>query len=486
MAAGANVKNPIEWTPHRYQSTAVQFLHDCTSLNPEGQGGGALFLDPGMGKSSILLEWIQQMRAMGFANRFLVIAPLRVCYNVWPDEIQGWTNFRDISYSVVHGSPSVRRKRLALPVNMHIINRDAVGWLTTQLAGRKTLPWQAVIIDESTSFKNWSAARSKALRKLIPQIPYRIIMTGTPAPRNLADLFPQVWLLDKGAALGANISRFREQYCLQIGSREQNNFKVREEMADAIHEKIRHLTLRLDAKDYLSMPDITYHNVVVDLPPEARRDYDAMEKEMFLALSDGSGREAVNAGAKYQACKQISNGGIYGDDRSIHDLHSAKTDACLEIIDELGGKPVFIAYQYEHDMLRLKRAIKGLHVIKGGMKSSEVSKIIEAWNEDKLDPPYLAVQPQAMSYGINAQHGSCRDIIWYGPSDNLDTVLQFDRRIYRQGVGSGVRVHRLTCKDTIDEVIWARIENKEDVQSNLLQVLRRYAHEKTGVPILAQ
>jgi len=480
MVAGADVKAPKLWVPHTYQDSAVQFLHERTSLNREGAGGGALFLDPGMGKSSILLQWMKEMKYFGMASRFLVIAPLRVVYNVWPDEVQGWTNFRDLSYSIVHGTESVRKKRLALPTTMHLINRDAVTWLAKLVEGRKNLPWQAIVIDESTSFKNWGAARSKALRKLIDRIPYRVIMTGTPAPRNLADLFPQVWLLDQGKALGENITRFREHYCMQIGAREQNNYQVRDDRADAIHQRISHLTLRLDAKDYLSMPDITYHQVMIDLPPVAKAEYDQMEKDMFLALADGSGRAAVNAGAKYQACKQISNGGIYGHDRSIHDLHEAKTEACLEIIDELGGKPVLIAYQYEHDLRRLKRAIKGLHVIKGGMKSDAVTRIIQAWNEDKLDPPYLAVQPQALSYGVNAQHGSCRDIIWYGPSDNLDTVLQFDCRIHRQGIGSGVRVHRLCCKGTIDEVIWRRIDKKEDVQSTLLQVLREYAQEKLG------
>lgn len=147
----------------------------------------------------------------------------------------------------------------------------------------------------------------------------------------------------------------------------------------------------------------------------------------------------------------------------------------------MGGKPVLIGYQYEHDVERLRRAIPGLHVIKGGMKERDVSSILDRWNNDTLDPPYLAVQPQAMSYGVNAQHGSCRDVIWYGPTDSLDLYIQFNARIYRQGVGSAVRVHRLVCKDTIDEVIWARTDEKEDVQSNLLQVLRDYAKAKMGM-----
>lgn len=451
-------------------------------MNPDGKGGAGLFLDPGMGKSSIVLQWISQMKEFGYANRFLVVSPLRVMYNVWPDEIQGWQNFRHLSYSVVHGSPSVRKKRLALPANIHLINRDAMVWLSRLVKGRKQLPWNAIIIDESTSFKNWSASRSKAIRDLIDRIPYRIIMTGTPAPKNLVDLFPQIWMLDEGKALGTHIGQFRDKYCIQVGSRDENNFRVRSEKADEVHEMIKHLALRLDQRDYLSIPPVTYHDVPIELPPAAQMDYDSMEKEMFMALADGGERVALNAGAKYQACKQISNGGIYhGEMKQVHDIHSAKTEACVDIIEELGGKPVLIAYQYEHDVQRLQKAIKGLHVIRGGMKDADVQRIVNAWNTDTLDPPYLAVQPQAFAYGVNAQHGQCRDIIWYGPTDSLDLYIQFNARIWRQGVGGAVRVHRLCCRNTIDEVIWPRIDEKEDVQSNLLQVLREYALRKAGV-----
>lgn len=480
MAAGADVRVPKLWTPHRYQQTAVQFLHECTVLNPAGRGGAALFLDPGMGKSSIVLEYFRQLKEFGLCNRFLVVSPLRVMHNVWPDEIRGWSNFTGISYSVVHGTPEVRKKRLALPVNLHLINRDAISWLAKLYHNRSQLPWQGIIIDESTSFKNWSAARSKALRKFIERIPYRVIMTGTPAPKNLSDLFPQVWLLDEGQALGKTITEFRTNFCMQIGAREENNFRVRSEMEETIHSKIQHLALRLDHKDYLSIPPITYHDVPVTLPPSARRDYDAMEKQMLMVLATGDNKEAFNAAAKYQACKQISNGGVYDENHVAHEVHSAKTEATLEIIEELGGKPVLIAYQYEHDVARLQKAIPGLHVIRGGMKEADVASILDRWNTDTLDPPYLAVQPQALSYGVNAQHGSCRDIIWYGPTDSLDLYIQFNARIYRQGVGSAVRCHRLVCLDTIDQVIWDRTDEKEDVQTNLLEVLRAYAKKKLG------
>ncbi len=466
------------WVPHRYQQSTVQFLHDRTAFSPTGKGGAGVFLDPGMGKTACILEFMKQLKELGMANRFLVVAPLRVCYSVWPQEIQEWSNFSNISYTVVHGTAAVKRKKLSLPVNLHIINRDNMVWLADQLAGRENLPWQGIIIDESTSFKSWSSKRSKALRKIIKRIPYRIIMTGTPSPKNLTDLFPQMWLLDEGETLGKDVTEFRNRYCIQEGTREQNKWAVRHDWEDEVKRLIQPMCLRLDIRDYLSMPEKIEHTVHVELPPAAKAQYDDMERQMFMLLESGDPKEAVNAGAKYNLCRQISNGGVYDHERKAVHLHDAKTEACLDIIDELGGKPVLIAYHFEHDVQRLQRVIPKLHIIRGGMQDKKVQHLIDAWNNDTLDPPILAVQPQALSYGINMQKGSGRDIIWYGPTDNLDTYIQFNARIWRQGIGSTVRIHRISSSNTIDDMVYARTDEKQDVQASLLENLRRYAREK--------
>lgn len=475
----ARLCTPKLWVPHSYQREGISFLHERTSLNPDGEGGGGLLWDCGLGKTTVCLEYVNQMKEFGLANRWLVIAPLRVVTNVWPREIQEWTNFRGLSYSVIHGSPNVRRKRLALQTNLHIINREGLPWLAKQCEGRKILPWQGVIVDESTSFKNWSAARSKALRKLIPRIPYRVILTGTPTPNTLGDLYPQVWLLDKGAALGSNISQFRSNNCFQVGQREQNKFEVRKDRENAIHDSVKHLVLRLDAKDHLDMPELIINTIRCDMPPKAMAEYKSMEQQLFIALADGSSRGAVNAGAKYNACRQIANGGIYDDQHIGHHLHDAKVDALEELIEELQGKPVLIAYQFGHDLERIRKRFPNIQAIHGGMRASVVDKIIADWNNGCLEGTHLAVQPQALSHGVNLQSGPGRNIFWFGPSDNLDTVYQFDRRIYRQGVGSTVVVHRAACNNTLDELVWDKINSKEDVQSNLLEVLRQYALSKT-------
>lgn len=466
------------WTPHEYQKSCVLFLHHQTTLNPAGKGGGALLLDCGMGKTAIVLEYIKQLKEFCMINRVLIVAPMRPVYNVWPYEIVDWTNFRSLSYSVIHGPESQRRKRLAMPADIHLVNREGLPWLVKQVESRKTLPWQLIVIDESTSFKNWSASRTKALRKLIPRIPYRVIMTGTPTPKALVDLYPQIWMLDEGEALGNNITAFRKEFCYAVGGHEQNKYQVFKDRESLLYSRVQHLALRLDQKDYLSVPPVTVHNVDVELPPAALRHYEDMENEMFIELQNNDQHTVVNAAAKYNACRQISNGGIYGENRIVHQIHEAKVEACLEIMEELQGKPVLIAYPYQHDADRLAKAIKGLNVIRGNMSAAQHTRIIDGWNAGTLDCPHVAVQPKALSFGVNMQHGEGRDIIWLGPTDCLDDYLQFNARIHRQGVGSPVRIHRLACRGTLDTSMWNKLDNKEDVQSTLLDFLREYYREK--------
>jgi len=471
MGPVAQVKT---WHPHQYQLTAEKFIFQRT-IGQGPKGGGALFLDPGLGKTSVCLSAICSMKALGYIRRTLIVAPLRVCQKVWPDEIRGWSNFKHLTYTVVHGSVDKRLKHLSLPMDIHIINREGIDWLADLCERKENLPWDLVIIDESTSFKTWSSVRSKAMRKIVKRIPYRLILTGTPSPKDLGDLFPQIWMLDEGQSLGENITRFREQYCVTESQQKYTKFHIRKGMDVRIQEAIAPLCLRLDIQDYLSMPEISYHDVMVDLPQKARASYDDMEAQMFIALeASATIRDISHAGALYNACKQVANGGIYDNDRKPHDIHDEKIKAVRELLEELQGKPALIAYQFEHDAVRLEKEIPGLKVIRGGMKADDFSKIIDGWNNGTLSPCHLAVQPAALSYGINMQYGQGRDIIWLGLPDSLEIYLQLNARLWRQGVTSNVRIHRVLADNTVDLMVRDRLDNKQDVQTSLLESLKQY------------
>lgn len=467
------------WRPHGYQHTAEKFIFHRT-IGQGAKGGGALFLDPGLGKTSICLSAISSLRAMGYVKRVLIVAPLRVCQKVWPHEIRRWSNFNHLSHCGIMGDEAKRRRNLTLPTDIHIINRENVDWLSKVVDARKgPMPWDMIIFDESTSFKTWSSIRSKAARKLAKNIPYRLLLTGTPSPKDLGDLFPQIWLLDEGAALGENITKFREEFCVAEGNQQYTKFRVRKTMQTALQERISPMCLRLEIQDYLSMPEITYHDVMVDLPKEAQLKYDALEREMFTELSDGAGqREISNAGVLYNACKQVANGGLYDNDRKSHHLHDEKIKAARELLDELQGKPAIIAYQFEHDVERLRKEVPGITVISGGMKAKDFEKAIDQWNSGTLKVPYLAVQPMALSYGINMQYGEGRDVIYLGLPDSLELYLQLNARLWRQGVTSAVRIHRILASGTVDEMVRDRTDNKQDVQATFLEALKAYRIQK--------
>jgi len=476
-------REPKEWVPLEYQDTSLRFLFERTVMQG-AEGGAALLLDPGMGKTAISLAFFKFLKMCGYARKALVVAPRRVCSKVWPKELYDWTNFHDLSMSLVRGNESARRRKLAVPADIYVISRDNVSWLSQQLKRNKhEAPWDIVFFDESTSYKTWSSNRSQGARYVAARIPYRVILTGTPAPKDLGDLFPQIFLLDQGASLGKDVTAFRNQYCMGEGEREYGKFIVRSDMEDAIRAKIAPMCLRLNIRDYVSMPEIIYNDVMIDLPREARQMYDLMEEMLFLSL-EGAHRDISNAAALYGACKQIANGGIYDNERKMHHLHNEKIDAAEDLIDELSGKPALIAYQFEHDAERIAKRFKHIKIIRGGMKEAEFNRVIDAWNDGTLSPCHLAVQPQAMSYGINMQHGEGRDVVWLGLSDSLETYQQLNARLWRMGVGSTVRIHRILAEDTVDMMNCARIDQRFDVQERLLEALEGYAKEKTGQRVL--
>ena len=464
--------------PHDYQRDALSWLIGRTLLS--GSGGGALFLDPGLGKTAVSLAWIRAGMALHKIRKVLIIAPLRVVYSVWPAEAHKWDQFRDLRISIVHGTRTQRMAALSAPADLFLINPEGTEFLRDYYANRP-VPFDALIIDESSKFKSWGAKRTKALRKLLPQFLHRIILTGTPSPNSLEDLFPQVFCVDLGESLGTGVSKFRSRYFYRGGF---GGYKwiPHETSQQAIELKIKHLCLRLNAEDYLDLPELLINDIPVSLPDDAREKYDQLEKEMFLAIDEDLGQDGFmtpdNAGARYQACKQLAGGGVYdAEDKSkTHEFHTAKVEAVDDIIGELQGKPAIIAYQYKHDLKRLRKRWPKMPSIDGSTSGKQTDALVRKWNAGKL--PLLAVQPQALSHGVNMQSGPGRDLIWYGLTDNLETYLQLNARLYRQGVTGQVRIHRLLTERTVDEAVADRINRKDATQTALLDALDRYRKGK--------
>jgi SNF2 family DNA or RNA helicase len=464
----------MKFVPHKYQHHALTWLIERTII--EGKSGAGLLLDPGLGKTPTSLLWLRSLSMIGAGSRTLVIAPLRVIYSVWPKEIAKWEQFQHLEHSIIHGSVSKRLAALSTPADIHLINPAGIPWLKNVFENR-AVPYDNLIIDESSTFKNWGNVSTKALRKLAPKFKRRIIMTGTPSPNSLQDLFAQIFMVDLGETLGTSISKFRTRY-FDRGGFGGYSWIPKPGAKQAIEAAIAPLVMRLSEEDHLDLPDKLINDVWVDLPKDVLKAYKKLEREMFLELETGKDLTPVNSGSKYTSCKQLANGGVYDEDHAMHHIHTAKIEAIKEIVDELQGKPVLIAFQFRHDLERLKHAFHGIQSIDGSTKGNDADKLIDMWNAGQLK--WLAVQPQSLSHGVNMQAGPGRDVVWLGLTDDLEVYLQLNKRIHRQGVTGQVRIHRILARSTVDHAMVDRTESKDNYQKSLLEALNSYrknAHE---------
>ena len=488
----------MKFTPHPYQQTALEFLIRRSTM--EHNKGAGLFLDPGLGKTAIVLLWLRLLIRLGIAKKVLIVAPLRVVYSVWPKEIQKWDQFRHLRISIVHGSPTKRMKAISTPADIYLTTAQSLPavWEAFSVRGVEDIPWDTLIVDESTLFKSWGGnrrkkksteddeepksrrlSRSMALRKMLPAFQRRVILTGTPRAEGLQDLFAQVFIVDKGESLGTSKSKFLTRYFYRGGFGGYQYFP-HQTAERLIREKISPFCLSMSAEDHLDMPELITNDVWIDLPPGAAKQYRDMEKKMFLELTNGEELSPLNAGGRYLACRQIAAGGLYDveDKEIVHHLHDSKVDAVEDLVNELNGKPALIAFQFKHDLDRLRKRWPKLPSIDGRSTGKAADKLVDQWNAGELK--MLAVQPKSLSHGINMQSGPGRDLIFVGLDDSLETYLQLVARLYRQGVTGQVRVHRILATDTVDEMIRERIDRKDQSQRSFLEELKAYQLRKAG------
>lgn len=457
------------YTPKPYQRQAHRFVVNRLTqkgLRPRGAG---LLLDPGLGKTSITLWAYETLRDFGEVRKALIVAPLRVCRSVWPAEAEKW-GF-DVKVSCVLGTAAQRRRALAEQADIYTINPEGLSWLSNHpemLEG-----FDLLVLDESTKFKNWGTKRHRLLRKLLDKFSHRMILTGTPSPNGLGDLFAQVYALDDGAVLGKSQNYFRSRY-MKKGGFKGRVWSFDEGQTENLQAAIGPMVLRLDAKDHLDMPRLVDHKIYVDLPGEIEREYKRLERELFMRLDSGEELTASSAGAMYVMCRGVANGGAYDADKAPVHVHDTKVEALADLLEELNGKSLLVAYAFKHDLERIRanRVFRSAPVVCGGVSSEETEAIIAKWNAKQS--PVLLVQPQAMSHGLNLQAGG-HDVAWFGLTDQLEVYQQFNARLYRQGQASDqVRIHHILARGTVDEAIYARLHEKAGVQQTLLDALRDY------------
>ena len=446
----------MKYTAHGYQKKATERI-----LQQKRVG---LFLDMGLGKTVITLTAIKELIEDFAIWKVLVIAPKRVAEDTWSREHEKWDHLSGLRISKVLGTPAQRMKALKAEADIYVIGRDNVKWLV-ELMG-KSWPFDMVVIDELSSFKNPSAQRFKALRKVIPASDRVVGLTGTPSPNGLMDLWAEIYLLDRGERLGTTISAYREKY-FRAGVRngyivykwEPYSYSQKE-----IERKISDICMSMSAEDYLELPERIDNEIKIRLSKKEMKQYNQMERDQLLRIDDEA-VVALNAAAVMNKLLQMANGSVYADGGDVVRIHEKKLDALEEIIDTT-GEPVLVFYSFRHDLEAIKKRIPDAREL-------ESSEDIARWNQGEI--PVLLCHPASVGYGLNLQDGG-HVIVWYGLTWSLELYQQANARLYRQGQQKAVIIHHLIAEGTVDEQVMKALQHKDTSQSALLAALKERAN----------
>lgn len=425
-----------------------------------------LFLDMGLGKTVITLDAINTLRYDRWAvQRVLIIAPKKVAEGTWTKEAQKWEHLRHLRISAVLGSQQKRLRALATPADIYVINRDNVAWLVDYF--KNAWPFDMVVLDESSSFKNSQSKRFKALKLVRSRINRLVELTGTPASNGLIDLWAQIYLLDGGARLGRTLGQYRERFFdPDKRSRTQIfSYTPKDGSMEHIQQAIGDICVSMKAEDYLNLPDRMFDDVPVVLDDKARKAYRQLERDLLLELDEGQ-ITAASAGVLTGKLLQLCNGAVYDSEKRPLAIHNCKVEAFLEVLEQLNGQHCLVFYNFQHDRDRLLAVLEplGLRVRVYQSAADE-----DAWNAGEID--VLLAHPASCAYGLNLQSGG-HHIVWFGLTWSLEQYEQANKRLHRQGQRHPVIVHHLVVQGGMDEDVIESLRAKGDTQEALMDALK--------------
>ncbi|MBR2783039.1 MAG: DEAD/DEAH box helicase [Firmicutes bacterium] len=458
--------------PHPYQAYCIRRIVEDTAVG--------LYLDMGLGKTVITLTAIAELKL----NRFrickaLIVAPKKVAEATWQTEARKWDHLQGLRVATILGTARQRKAAALSAADVYVVNRDNVAWLV-ELFGN-AWPFDMVVLDESTSFKNRQTARFKHLAWVRPHIRRLVELTGTPAPNGLLDLWAQIWLLDGGERLGRFISHYRERYFEPDKRNAQQIFSWRPKpfAEDAIREKISDICVTMKAEDYISLPDLVYDDIPVALDEAGKKVYKQMERERLLEVADHE-IDAQTAAVLSNKLLQLCNGAVYDGSGQVVEIHRCKIEAFLELLEALNGQPVLVFYQFRHDLNRLEAALAGTGLRVRRLDGGEAAA---AWNARSVD--VLLAHPASAAYGLNLQEGG-NHVIWFGLNWSLELYSQANARLHRQGQTQKVIVHHLIVQGGRDEDVAAALRDKDDTQQRLMESLKARIAEAEGLKKLEE
>jgi SNF2 family DNA or RNA helicase len=299
-------------------------------------------------------------------------------------------------------------------------------------------------------------------------------LTGTPAPNGLIDLWSQVYLIDRGVRLEKTVTAYRQRYFIpaQTNGHIVYSYKLRENSERLISEKIKDVCMSMKAKDYLQLPEATYNNISIKMSEKLKKQYRDFEKEKVLELFEGDTQISVaNAATLANKLLQFANGAIYDEEHNFHEIHELKLDALKELIEDANGKPVLVAWSFQHDRDRILHHLRGYKP-----RELKTPKDIADWNDGKIQ--LLLAHPASAGHGLNLQAGG-NIIVWYGLTWSLELYQQFNARLHRQGQKQAVIIHHIALSGTYDTNVLNALTRKDMTQNALMRSIKARVEQYT-------
>lgn len=440
----------MKYVAHDYQAYAEKFILE----HPVS----CLILDMGLGKTVITLTALNDLLFDSFeVGKVLVIAPKRVAENTWPSEIGKWEHLSSLRYSVVTGTKKQREEAVKKQADIYIINRENVPWLVENGHFR----FDMIVIDELSSFKSPKAQRFKALKKVRPMASRVVGLTGTPG--NLMDLWAEIGILDMGQRLGRFIGGYRERFFVPDKRNREVvfSYKPREGAEEKIYSLISDISISMKAADYLDMPECIYNRVSVSMSEKEEKLYRQLENDMLIPFGEGQDVDAVNAAALCNKLQQLANGAVYDESGNVRHIHERKLDALEDLIESANGKPLLVAYWFQHDRERIKGRFP--------VREIDSADDIREWNAGEI--PVALIHPASAGHGLNLQDGGAA-IVWFSNIWSLELYQQLNARLWRQGQKRTVVITHLVTAGTVDEDILRSLEKKDSAQESMIDAVR--------------
>lgn len=455
---------------HGYQFTSSDHILD----NPYC----GLLLDMGLGKTVSTLTAINILMYEELEiKKVLVIAPKRVAENVWTSEIKEWQHLKHLKTSRIIGTEKQRLAALKEKADVYTIGRDNVAWLCGVFGG-SMLPFDMLVIDESSSFKNQDSLRFKALKKVRGCFKRIVILTGTVAPNGLIDVWAQIYLLDGGERLGRTLTEYRHRY-FTAGARKGYvvyNYDIKKNYEHLIYKRIEDICISMKTEDYLkNLPERVDNYVKVYFPKALRQRYKEFKRDRVLELLEEEGIESVsditagNAAALGNKLLQFTNGAVYDEDKNWHEIHKLKLEALKDIVEDANGKNIIVAYSFKHDADRILKLLKKYKPVK-----LKTEQHIEDWKAGKIR--ILLMHPASGGHGLNLQRGG-HHIVWFGLNWSLEYYLQLNKRLHRQGQKHKTFIHHIVAEDTIDTKVINALARKDKTQNDMMDALKASIEE---------